>query len=404
MKTRVLAIVHSFPENIVTLSKFRLFLDNPQYDYQVFCWDAPASAWQLWASDMTEEQRAKVIVSGAKKLFSHAFLLEFLHFVYFLVTHPVISFHFVQYHRPTIGLLRSLYRLLDDYKIIEARPQILHFEFGTIALSRIYLKQFIPCKVVVSFRGFDLNFHKLDQEGVYTPVWENADGFHFLGQDLLERAVRRGFLDTKPYQLIPPAIDTRVFLPTHTITSAPETPISLVSVGRLVWKKGYNFGLLAFAEFIKKGGKGNYHLVGDGPAREELLFYAVELGIKELVVFHGKCSPQAVKVILDQSDVFLHPAISEGFCNAVMEAQAMQLPVLCFAADGLLENVSQGETGYIVPLWDWQQLAGHLYDLWLDPSRRREMGKKGRERIAQQFSLERQMTGFETLYQRVLNN
>lgn len=402
MKIKVLAIVQSFPENVVTLSKFRGFVENPSYDYQVFCWNSDPKAWELWAADVPKQHRAKVLVSGASQALRPPFLGAWLQFLGFLLLHPGLSWQHLQYHFPKIGLLRACHRLLDDYKILQAKPDLLHFEFGTGAVEKIYLKKLLGCKVLVSFRGFDINFFQLGNDQVYQSVWEAADGFHFLGHDLLERARQRGFAGDKLIRLIPPGIDLALFSPSQTNTDAYSSEFKVVSVGRLIWKKGLNFGLLAFSEFLKKGGRGTYHIIGEGPAREELDYYAQELGIAPNVVFHGKCSTQQVQSLLNQSDVFLHPSISEGFCNAALEAQAMQLPVVCFAVGGLPENVVHGETGLLAPLGDWHQLAAYIHQLWANPSQRLQMGEKGRQRVAEMFNVKKQIAAFDELYQQVM--
>ena len=80
----------------------------------------------------------------------------------------------------------------------------------------------------------------------------------------------------------------------------------------------------------------------------------------------------------------------------------MKLPVVCFDTDGLRENISDGETGFAAPKWDWQQLAQHLHYLWVNPDLRIQMGNKGRERVARLFTIENQVAGFDALYQQVL--
>lgn len=402
MNIKILSIVQSFPENVVTLSKFRGFVDKPGYDYQVFCWKSNPEAWNLWAADAPKQHRDKVLVSGATQALRPPFLGAWLRFFAFLLLHPGLSLRHLRYHLSKVGLFRACHRLLDDYKILQAKPDILHFEFGTGAVEKIYLKKLLGCKVVVSFRGFDLNFFKLGDNQVYQAVWDAADGFHFLGSDLLERARQRGFKGDKLIQLIPPGIDLALFSPSQTKALVHSSEIKVVSVGRLIWKKGLNFGLLAFSKFLKKGGRGTYHIIGEGPAWEELRYYAQELGIAGDVVFHGKCSPKQVQTLLNQSDVFLHPSISEGFCNAALEAQAMQLPVVCFAVGGLPENVVHGETGLLAPLGDWQQLAAYIDQLWANPNQRLQMGEKGRQRIAEMFNVEKQIAAFDELYQQVM--
>lgn len=401
MKTKVLSIVQSFPENIVTLSRFRGFIAHPNYDYRVYCWKSDSKSWNLWAPDLQKSARKKVLLAGVSRLKSIGFLPEILRFIYFLLRKPALAYRHFRLLYPQVGFTRTCYRLLDDYKILSAQPDILHFEYGALAVSKMYLKPLLHCKVVVSFRGYDLNYFQLGNDSIFQPVWEQADGIHFLGKDLLERAKRRGFPGNPCIRLIPPAIDLEHFKPSNRPVKAVNEGIQVVSVCRLTWKKGLQFGLLAFADFIKKGGQGVYHIIGDGPALEELRFYVYELGISPQVCFQGQYSPLQVRDLLNESDVFLHPAISEGFCNAALEAQAMKLPVVCFAADGLSENIAEGQTGFISPLWDWQKMAQQLLYLWENPQKRLEMGESGRQRIQDHFRLDQQMAAFDEFYQQV---
>jgi colanic acid/amylovoran biosynthesis glycosyltransferase len=103
------------------------------------------------------------------------------------------------------------------------------------------------------------------------------------------------------------------------------------------------------------------------------------------------------------ADLFLHAAVSEGFCNAVMEAQAMQLPVVTSDADGLRENVADGVTGFVVPRRDPAALAANMQVLINDPFLRTQMGAAGRERVQSCFDIRDQAERFLDLYQRVLD-
>jgi len=109
-----------------------------------------------------------------------------------------------------------------------------------------------------------------------------------------------------------------------------------------------------------------------------------------------------VKAQMAWADVFLHAAVSEGFCNVVIEAQAMRLPVVCSDAGGLPENVADGETGFVVPRRDPQALAGKLALLAGDPDLRLRMGLAGRERVLRCFRLEDQLAAFERFYRELL--
>jgi colanic acid/amylovoran biosynthesis glycosyltransferase len=102
------------------------------------------------------------------------------------------------------------------------------------------------------------------------------------------------------------------------------------------------------------------------------------------------------------ADVLLHSAVSEGFCNAVVEAQAMALPVVCADADGLSENVADGKTGFVVHRRNPKLFAEKLLQLAREPGLRQRMGQTGRRRVLERFQLPDQIASLERLYLQVL--
>jgi colanic acid/amylovoran biosynthesis glycosyltransferase len=300
------------------------------------------------------------------------------------------------------GVLRRLYL---DAELVRLGFDIVHFEFGALAPGRMYLKDLLDCRIVVSFRGYDLNYVGLDQPDHYREVWERADGLHFLGEDLWRRAQRRGCPGGRPHALIPPAIDTDFFQPGPEAPSAREDAIPtlrVLSVGRLESKKGYEYALLAIRMLLEKGVACEYRILGDGEYLGAVAFARHQLGLEEIVTFLGAGTREEVRMQMQQADVLLHAAVSEGFCNAVMEAQAMQLPVVCTDAGGLPENVADGETGFVVRRRDPAALAETLAVLARDPARRQRMGKAGRRRVLTRFRRENQLDGFDRLYREAM--
>jgi colanic acid/amylovoran biosynthesis glycosyltransferase len=106
---------------------------------------------------------------------------------------------------------------------------------------------------------------------------------------------------------------------------------------------------------------------------------------------------------LKWADIFLHAAVSEGFCNAVLEAQAMGIPVVCTDADGLTENVADGVTGYVTPRRDSLAMAEKIISLASDGTLRHKMGAAGRKRVEKYFQLEQQMDAFDSFYEMLLS-
>ena len=289
-----------------------------------------------------------------------------------------------------------------DADLLSLAPDVVHFEFGSLAIGRDHVGELLGSKVVVSFRGYDVNFAGLGDEGFYTRVWQSTHLFHFLGSDLRARGLRRGCPADKPYRLISPAIDPSYFKPIRNRegvdSKREESPLRLLSVGRLEWKKGYEFALQSIAALRDAGVPCLYQIVGGGAFLEPLITACHQLGITDRVQFLGPLPHTEVLDLLDKSDVFLHPAVSEGFCNAVLEAQSMAVPVVCTDAGGLAENVCDGETGFVVSRRDPQAMATKLEALWRDPALRARMGRAGRERVLIHFRIEDQILKFEELY------
>ena len=134
------------------------------------------------------------------------------------------------------------------------------------------------------------------------------------------------------------------------------------------------------------GSPSNTGLSGEGSCLDAVAYARHEMGLEESVSFLGPLPPTAVKREMLWADVFLHAAVSEGFCNAVIEAQAMKLPVVCTDADGLPENVCEGETGFVVPRRDPEAMALGISRLAADPSLRERMGRAGRQSGRETFS------------------
>jgi glycosyltransferase involved in cell wall biosynthesis len=101
-------------------------------------------------------------------------------------------------------------------------------------------------------------------------------------------------------------------------------------------------------------------------------------------------------------DLYVHPALMEGFGIAVVEAMAAGKAVVATTTGGLPEVVAQEETGLLVPPGDAESLAAAVVSLLQDRVRREQMGRQGRARAHERFSLDASVARMEQVYGEVL--
>jgi colanic acid/amylovoran biosynthesis glycosyltransferase len=298
------------------------------------------------------------------------------------------------------GVLRHFYL---DMPIIRLNPDIVHFEFGALAVGRTYLKDVLGARISVSFRGYDLNFVALDDLDHYRAVWDAADACHFLSEHLWQRAQERGCPADKSHQLIAPAVDLETFaeiqLKAPLTLGTPEQPLRILSIGRLEWKKGYEHALVAMKFLREQGVVYKYIIAGDGNYAAALYYARHQLGLVDLVDFYGALPHKDVLKHMAQADVLVHPSLSEGFCNTVLEAQATGIPVVSTDAGGLPENITDGVTGFIIPRRAPKAMSEKLALLAQDGNLRQRMGLAGRQRVEKHFQLKQQLDAFEKFYE-----
>lgn len=393
-------ILPSFPRLSETfiVSKFLGLLDSG-HDMYIVCSKFSEPDWQRF-TDLHNRDDLRSRIYENWRVLPHYWVFLYWPFAFLqtLLSRPIPLFQYLQrgWQRFGADIFRRFYL---DAQIIRANPDILHFEFGALAPDRMYLRDLLDCKIVVSFRGYDINYVGLEHENHYREVWERADYLHLLGNDLWRRAQRRGCPPDKPHMLISPAINIDLFQTDRQHEQKPT--FTIISVGRLEWKKGYEYAISAIRAVVDAGYSIQYRIVGDGSYIEPLAFQRHKMDLHDVVEFVGAIPHEQVQSELSNADLFLHAAVSEGFCNAVMEAQAMQLPVVTSDADGLAENVADGVTGFVVPRRDPQALAEKMMLLLDDANLRQQMGEAGRERVATRFTLDEHIDQFAQLYKAV---
>lgn len=399
---RVAMVVPTFPQLSETFIVTKaLGLIDRGIDVHVVCGASPEVNWDAFGADhRVQELRPRVHVAPTKSI-RPAALKRSAHQAARLAGAARGTLRRYLAADQGAALTRRARDVVLDAPLIELGPDVVHFEFGALAVDRMSIGDRLDAAVTVSFRGYDISYAGIDDPEHYRQVWERADGIHVLGHDVWRRAVQRGAPQDAPHTFISPAVDVASVAP-----SAPRAgelgsefaPLRVLSVGRLHWTKGYDYALDAIGELQGQGVAVEYRIIGSGDLLGAVAFWRHQLGLDGAVELLGAVPQSEVRRQLGWADVVLHAATSEGFCNAVIEAQAGQVPVVCTDAGGLPENVAHGVTGLVVPRREAQALAGGLAALAENPEMRQRMGRAGRERAFSLFDLDRHLARWVQFY------
>jgi len=168
------------------------------------------------------------------------------------------------------------------------------------------------------------------------------------------------------------------------------------TVGNLRPVKDYPCLLRSFALARRRVPEAVLVFVGDGAERPTLGAVAAELGVADAVRFAGDRSD--VARLLRLFDVFALSSQTEGISVALLEAMATGLPAVVTDTGGNPEVVVEGVTGALVPVGGAERMGEALAALLADPGRRRAWGDAARERVVAEFSLERMLSQYESIY------
>ncbi len=172
---------------------------------------------------------------------------------------------------------------------------------------------------------------------------------------------------------------------------ADDHGIKLLTVARLVEKKGVEYGIRAVARILERYPEIRYEIAGDGPLKNDLRSLIADLNIEKNVKLLGWKEQDDIVELMTRADVLLAPSVTsrdgdqEGIPVVLMEALAQGVPVVSTLHSGIPELIEDGVSGFLVPERDAGSLADRLAFLIDNPARMREMGFEGRKAVEMNY-------------------
>jgi len=299
-------------------------------------------------------------------------------------------------------------------RLHQLNPVLLHAHFGPMGVRALPLARALNIPMIVTFHGYDATIpdelarrsrqysHRvyLKRRGI---LKSRAALFIAVSKFVRDQLLRQGIPSDKiTVHYI--GIDIDLFRPDPIV---PREQVVLF-VGRLDRVKGCDYLIRAMARVQSESPNVKLVIVGDGPMRRELEKRAQDSLRK--FQFIGFQPPNVVRDWMNRACIFAAPGVrtpsgsEEGLGLALLEAQAMGLPVAGFASGGISEAVVNGVTGLLAAEHDIDVLAQNVRTLMDNRSLRDRMASAAREHVCRTFNLKSQTAKLEEIYSRVLQH
>ncbi len=286
---------------------------------------------------------------------------------------------------------------------------IIHCHFGSKGTLGVLLRDLgaIKGKVITSFHGYDANAHPQKYgNDVYKLLFQKVDlctvNTNFTGGKI--KAL--GCAEDKIVKL-PVGLNIAKFPFIERKLNADDN-IKILTVGRLVEKKGLEYSIKAVDKILQKYPNLQYQIVGDGVLRNQLHKLIRRLGIEDKVKLLGWMNQDEVRQLYARAHIFVLSSVTsrngdqEGQGLVLQEAQAMGLPVISTLHNGIPEGVLDRKSGFLVPERDVDALADKLQYLIESPEIWSEMGRAGRQFVEKHYDIKNLNNQLVKIYQNLL--
>lgn len=282
------------------------------------------------------------------------------------------------------------------------KPDIVHIEFSGLGILYLpVLKKLTPVKVV-SCRGSAEKVKLLvsdERKEATKQLFAEVDAIHCVSGDMMQ-TILPYCPDASKVFINFPSIDATIFK--RTIPYKQNKPVSILSIGRFTFQKGYFTGLQAIKKLTQHFTGFVWNIIGDGAQREEIIFHINQMGLQNYVHLAGPKGREDILAAYNTATIFFLPSVYEGIANVVLEAMSMELPVVATKSGGMEEVITHGYNGMLADVYDADVLADCLLQLITNHDKSRQMGVLARQRIQQQFTIETQAGIFDATYQKLL--
>lgn len=314
-------------------------------------------------------------------------------------------------------------------------PCLIHAHFGPDGGFAASLAKALQIPLIVTFHGYDATCQPPADDPKTSPslltfLWRRDEFFKALAWQrrrvpfqsatrviAVSQFIRQSLIEMgcPPEKIVVhyTGVDLQLFQPDPTVVRERI----VLFVGRLVEKKGCGLLIEAMGQIqaqlssAEKNETVRLVIIGEGGLRSQLESQARALKTATAAFdyeFLGVLSPAQVRSWMNRAWLLCAPSLTaqsgdaEGLGMAILEAQAMGLPVVATRSGGIPEAVMDGQTGLLVPEQDVPALVQSIVSLLEDAALRDRLAAAGRSHVEKRFTLHKNTAQLEVLYEAVI--
>lgn len=333
------------------------------------------------------------------EVFKEYSLLERTHYFSFKGLFQINLIYFLKYF--LTGLVMDLLDFKVSARILEfnlkaayfaavirnSRVDLLHSHFTTTGSLSKRLSEFLGIPYLLTAHAFDIY---MSQKNELRNVMEDARSIITISE-YNKNYLQQDIGIKNRIEVVRCGIDIEKFNPAF--RSYPDNKIKMLTVTRLVEKKGLEYLIKAIPIVLTEIKDIDLTIVGSGPLENHLKQVAKDLSVEEYINFRGGVSDSELKHYYENADMFILPCViagngdRDGIPVAIMEAMAMELPIISTMVSGIPELVADGISGILVPQRDEAAIAVAILKLSKDKDLRHRMGENGRKIINKKYNI-----------------
>jgi colanic acid/amylovoran biosynthesis glycosyltransferase len=319
------------------------------------------------------------------------------------------AINFVRYNSTHYGkpasFLKPLYLIIPW--LDKAPYDVILCHYGRNGLKAILLRDLgiTQGKIAVFFHGYDISrYLDMHGENTYNYLFQQADLLLPISQHWQKKLIDLGCNPNKTL-VHHMGINCIKF---NYIKPSSQEQFSLLSVARLVEKKGLEYSIRAVAQLIPHYPNLQYRIIGDGVLKQELENLIKQLNVSNQIKLLGWKQQQEIINIMENSALVLAPSVTshngdcEGIPVCLMESMAKGLAVISTYHSGIPELIEDGRSGYLLPERDISGIVNTIKILLNDIKLRTKIGLAGRQKVEQEYNIELLNNRLEEILQQLL--